>query len=113
HREIRALRDAEPALVDLGGQLVEPGATTTAGVTMPAGTTLVTVADCPGTAHASGLVCQLDPGSWTIGAPTCEERDEGTWCEVVAVNTGTEAQRLLVVVQRAASAGDAGVRDGG
>lgn len=110
HREVRKFRDADPQLVDLGGGIVEPGATYTTGGNVAKGTRLVAHEDCPGAderhdrLQAESLVCILDPGTWAITSAECRDRPEDaehTWCEVTARNTGTQAQRLLVLVRTA------------
>lgn len=97
--ELRKLRDACPACVDLGGGLVEPGAAYTTGVTIAASTKLAAVTDCAGHLEAEGLLCVLDPGAWAVQAVGCQDRDQQTWCEVTVRNTGSKAQRFLALVQ--------------
>ena len=99
HAEIRKIRDADPALVDLGGGIVEPGATYTTGVNLSKGTKLVAFESCDGHLNAESLVCVLDPGAWAFSKVKCQERDASTWCEVTVRNTGDKAQRLLVLVR--------------
>lgn len=77
----------DPEIVDLGGQLVEPGATTTAGATFPLGTSLVS-AELVG---APEFV--LDPSA------ACSDRGDATWCEVSATNTSDHPARLVVLVR--------------
>lgn len=119
HRVVKAIRAADPQLVDLGGMLVQPGATVEAGGNLNKGTTLVgwesgcmdLVAPNPdnpdskptGRYDAASKVCILGPGfaSWTVLGSSCADRDESTWCEVRLRNDAKEPLRPVVFVRRA------------
>lgn len=108
HEVSRAIRDADPALVDLGGQLVQPGAETTAGGNLPRGARLVAWADdCArlgGAYDAAAMTCVMGPAakSWVVLGSSCEDRDESTWCEVRLKNGASDAQRALVWIRAGA-----------
>ena len=108
HEVSRAIRDADPALVDLGGQLVQPGAETTAGGNLPRGSRLVAWADgCAqlgGVYAADARACVLGPAaaSWVVLGSSCEEReghDDATWCEVRLRNGAPDAQRVVAWIR--------------
>lgn len=105
HDVSRAIRDADPALVDLGGQLVQPGEETTAGGNLPLGSRLVAWSDgCDklgGVYAADAIACVLGPAaaSWVVLGSSCEDRDESTWCEVRLRNGASDAQRALVWIK--------------
>lgn len=98
--EIRKLLgECGTGCVNLGAELVGPGATLTTGVTIDGKVKLVAFESCDGHLEAESLVCVLDPGAWTFTKAECSERGADTWCEVTARNTGDKAQRLLVLVR--------------
>lgn len=105
HRAAKAIRTADPQLVDLGGGLVQPGATVEAGGNLNKGTTLVAwsqgCADLGGVYHEPA--CILGPGasSWAVLGSSCTDRDDATWCEVTLRNDAKVAQRPVVFVRRA------------
>lgn len=105
HDVSRAIRDADPSLVDLGGQLVQPGAETVAGGNLSRGSRLVAWADgcgkLGGAYDAAAMACVLGPASaqWAVLGSSCEDRDESTWCEVRLKNGASDAQRVLVWIR--------------
>ncbi len=105
HDVSRAIRDADPSLVDLGGQLVQPGAETTAGGNLPRGSRLVAwsegCAKLGGAYAADARACVLGPASaqWAVLGSSCEDRDDATWCEVKLRNGASDAQRALVWIR--------------
>lgn len=105
HEVSRAIRDADPALVDLGGQLVQPGAETVAGGNLPRASRLVAwsegCAKLGGAYDAAAMACVLGPAAakWTVLGSSCEDRDEQTWCEVRLRNGASDAQRALVWIK--------------
>lgn len=105
HKTIRAIRDADPQLVDLGGGLVKPGATYEAGGNLALGTRLVAwQAGCEDLGgRYSEMACLLvpDAATWTVLSSSCKDRDDATWCEVTVRNDAQVEQRPVVFVRRA------------
>lgn len=104
HRVVKAIRATDPQLVDLGGMLVQPGATVEAGGNLDKGATLVAWPD--GCADLGGVyhepACILGPGaaSWAVLSSSCTDRDDATWCAVTLRNDAKEPQRPVVFVRR-------------
>lgn len=100
-----AIRAVCPDCVDLGGQLVQPGAETTAGGNLPRGARLVAwsegCAKLGGAYAADARACVLGPAaaSWVVLGSSCEDRDDATWCEVRLRNGASDAQRALVWIK--------------
>jgi hypothetical protein len=103
HRAVKAIRTADPQLVDLGGQLVEAGKSTTAGGNLAKGAQLIAwQAQCEGLGgvyQSQACILGPDAATWSVTASHCEDRDDATWCEVSATNNGKRASRLLVLIK--------------
>lgn len=90
HRAIKEVRDADPTAIDILTPLVEPGATVTTGVNLR-----------PRGSRTTATVEYLGPSAstWQTISVTHTDRDDTTWVEVTARNTGAKAARLVALVR--------------
>jgi hypothetical protein len=101
----RPVLDADKALRDLGGQCVDPGATVTTGANFDRGTRLVS---------AETWLDGDKEHAFKLGEQySCEDSEQGTWCEVTATNTSTKPKRLFVLVRVTVDAPEAEAPDAG